>query len=145
MRRSRRKGGKGLQAEMNIVPYVDVMFVLLTIFMVTATTISVGIDVDPPKMESSTAIAAENDDVMLVISVNGLGEMFFNHADDPNSPLSEADIAVLAEQMFVENPNIQALVKGDKTAPYGKVIDAMSLLQSITQHNVQLMTSPADE
>lgn len=145
MRRSRKKGGKGLQAEMNIVPYVDVMFVLLTIFMVTATTISVGIDVDPPKMESSTAIAAENDDVMLVISVNGNGEFFFNHAEDPNSPLSEQRITDLATQMFAENSKIQALVKGDKTAPYGKVIDAMSLLQSVTNQNVQLMTSPMDE
>lgn len=145
MRRSRKKGGKGLQAEMNIVPYVDVMFVLLTIFMVTATTISVGIDVDPPKMESSAAIAADNDDVMLVISVNGNGEFFFNHAEDPNSPLSEQRIADLATQMFAENSKIQALVKGDKTAPYGKVIDAMSLLQSVTHQNVQLMTSPMDE
>lgn len=145
MRRSRKKGGKGLQAEMNIVPYVDVMFVLLTIFMVTATTISVGIDVDPPKMESSAAIAAENDDVMLVISVNGQGEFFFNHAEDPNSPLSEQRITDLATQMFAENSKIQALVKGDKTAPYGKVIDAMSLLQSVTHQNVQLMTSPMDQ
>ncbi len=145
MRRSRRKGGKGLQAEMNIVPYVDVMFVLLTIFMVTATTISVGIDVDPPKAESSAAIAAETDDVMLVISINGAGEFFFNHADDPNSPLPAEDIVELASKVFSENPSIQALVKGDKEAPYGKVIDAMSLLQSVTQQNVQLMTSPADE
>lgn len=145
MRRSRKKGGNGLQAEMNIVPYVDVMFVLLTIFMVTATTISVGIDVDPPKMETSTAIAADNDDVMLVISVNGAGEMFFNHSAEPNSPLSEAEIIDLAEKMFAESPKIQALVKGDKEAPYGKVIDAMSLLQSVTNQNVQLMTSPADE
>ncbi len=145
MRRSRKKGGKGLQAEMNIVPYVDVMFVLLTIFMVTATTISVGIDVDPPKMESSAAIAADNDDVMLVISVNGNGEFFFNHAEDPNSPLSEQVIIDLASQMFAENAKIQALVKGDKNAPYGKVIDAMSLLQSVTQQNVQLMTAPMDD
>lgn len=145
MRRSRRKGGKGLQAEMNIVPYVDVMFVLLTIFMVTATTISVGIDVDPPKMESSTAIAADNDDVMLVISVNDDGEFFFNHAKDPNRPLPEQDITELATQMFAENPKIQALVKGDKNAPYGKVIDAMGLLQSVTHQNVQLMTSPMDQ
>lgn len=145
MRRSRKRNGKGLQAEMNIVPYVDVMFVLLTIFMVTATTISVGIDVDPPKMESSAAIAAENDDVMLVISVNGQGELFFNHADDPNQPLSEQRITDLATQLFSENPKIQALVKGDKAAPYGKVIDAMSLLQSVTNQNVQLMTSPMDE
>ncbi|KZS23212.1 biopolymer transporter ExbD [Wohlfahrtiimonas chitiniclastica] len=146
MRRSRRKGnGKGLQAEMNIVPYVDVMFVLLTIFMVTATTISVGIDVDPPKMESSTAIAADNDDVMLVISVNDQGQFFFNHADDPNQAIPEMEITTMASRMFEENPNVKALVKGDKNAPYGRVIDAMSLLQSITQQNVQLMTSPMDE
>lgn len=64
---------------------------------------------------------------------------------DPNSPLSEQRITDLATQMFAENSKIQALVKGDKTAPYGKVIDAMSLLQSVTHQNVQLMTSPMDE
>lgn len=143
MRRSKRNK-RGLQADMNIVPYVDVMFVLLTIFMVTATTISVGIDVDPPKMESSTAIAVENDDVMLVVSVNGQGEFFFNHAEDPEVALSEATITELAKQLFALNPNVKALVKGDKYAPYGRVIDAMALLQSVTNENVQLMTAPME-
>lgn len=70
---------------------------------------------------------------------------FFNHADDPNQAIPEIEITTMASRMFEENPNVKALVKGDKNAPYGRVIDAMSLLQSITQQNVQLMTSPMDE
>lgn len=128
---------------MNIVPYVDVMFVLLTIFMVTATTISVGIDVDPPQMDSSQAVAIEGDE-MMVISVDASGSFFFNLADNPNIALSEADILDLATTLFEENQSMQALVKGDQNAPYGKIIDAMSLLQRVTQSNVQLMTMPFD-
>ena len=132
-----------LSSDMNIVPYVDVMFVLLTIFMVTATTISVGIDVDPPQMESSQAVATEGEE-MMVISVDATGSFFFNLADNPNITLSEGEIEVLARNIFAENNNIQALVKGDKNAPYGRIIDAMGLLQSITNKNVQLMTAPTE-
>ena len=139
----RRKRTNKLNSDMNIVPYVDVMFVLLTIFMVTATTISVGIDVDPPQTESSQAVAIEGDE-MMVISVDASGSFFFNLADNPNIALSEADILDLATTLFEENQSMQALVKGDQNAPYGKIIDAMSLLQRVTQSNVQLMTMPFD-
>lgn len=137
----RRKRVNKLNSDMNIVPYVDVMFVLLTIFMVTATTISVGIDVDPPQTESSQAVAIEGDE-MMVISVDATGTFFFNLADNPSIAIPESEIAELASAMYMENENMQALVKGDKNAPYGRIIDAMSLLQSITQKNVQLMTVP---
>ncbi len=142
MRRQRREAK--LNANMNIVPYVDVMFVLLTIFMVTATTISVGIDVDPPQTDSSQAVAVEGDQ-MMVISVDSEGNFYFNLADEPDRALSEGEILDLAHLLFTENPNIKALVKGDKTAPYGRIIDAMSLLQRVTQQNVQLMTTPFEE
>ncbi|MHC5225283.1 biopolymer transporter ExbD [Ignatzschineria sp. LJL83] len=137
----RRKRVNKLNSEMNIVPYVDVMFVLLTIFMVTATTISVGIDVDPPQMDSSQAVAIDGD-AMMVISVDATGSFFFNLADNPNIALSEDEILQLASTLFEENSNMQALVKGDQKAPYGRIVDAMSLLQSITEQNVQLMTIP---
>ena len=137
----RRKRVNKLTSEMNIVPYVDVMFVLLTIFMVTATTISVGIDVDPPQMDSSQAVAVDGD-AMMVISVDATGSFFFNLADNPNIALSEDDIVQLATTLFEENSNMQALVKGDQKAPYGRIVDAMSLLQGITEQNVQLMTIP---
>lgn len=137
----RRKRVNKLTSEMNIVPYVDVMFVLLTIFMVTATTISVGIDVDPPQMDSSQAVAIEGD-AMMVISVDATGSFFFNLADNPNIALSEDEIVQLATTLFEENGNMQALVKGDQKAPYGRIVDAMSLLQGITEQNVQLMTIP---
>ncbi len=142
MRRQRREAK--LNANMNIVPYVDVMFVLLTIFMVTATTISVGIDVDPPQTDSSQAVAVEGDQ-MMVISVDSDGHFYFNLADEPDRALSEGEILDLAHLLFTENPNIKALVKGDKAAPYGRIIDAMSLLQRVTQQNVQLMTTPFEE
>lgn len=142
MRRRRRE--RTLKSEMNIVPYVDVMFVLLTIFMVTATTISVGIDVDPPQMDSSKAVAIEGDE-MMVISVDKTGSFFFNLADDPHTALPEEVIAEQAAALFAENEKIQALVKGDQEAPYGRIIDAMSLLQGITNRNVQLMTAPTEE
>ncbi len=78
-----------LNAEMNIVPYVDVMFVLLIIFMVTATTISVGIDVDPPSMESAKDVASEdNDDI--VVSVDREGRFYLNYAPEPEVSLSDA-------------------------------------------------------
>lgn len=137
----RRKRVNKLNSDMNIVPYVDVMFVLLTIFMVTATTISVGIDVDPPQMDSSQAVAIEGD-AMMVISVDATGSFFFNLADNPNIALSEDEIVALASTLFEENSNMQALVKGDQKAPYGRIVDAMSLLQGITEQNVQLMTIP---
>ncbi|OYQ80701.1 biopolymer transporter ExbD [Ignatzschineria sp. F8392] len=139
----RRKRINKLSSDMNIVPYVDVMFVLLTIFMVTATTISVGIDVDPPQMESSQAVAVEGEE-MMVISVDATGSFFFNLADNPNIALPEGEIEVLARNIFAENNNIQALVKGDKNAPYGRIIDAMGLLQGVTNKNVQLMTAPTE-
>ncbi len=139
----RRKRVNKLNSDMNIVPYVDVMFVLLTIFMVTATTISVGIDVDPPQTESSQAVAIEGDE-MMVISVDATGTFFFNLADNPSIALPEAEIESLAATMYAENENMQALVKGDKNAPYGRIIDAMSLLQGVTQKNVQLMTVPSE-
>ena len=139
----RRKRVNKLNSDMNIVPYVDVMFVLLTIFMVTATTISVGIDVDPPQTESSQAVAIEGDE-MMVISVDATGTFFFNLAENPSIALPEAEIETLAATLYAENENMQALVKGDKNAPYGRIIDAMSLLQGITQKNVQLMTVPTE-
>lgn len=139
----RRKRINKLSSDMNIVPYVDVMFVLLTIFMVIATTISVGIDVDPPQMESSQAVAVEGEE-MMVISVDASGSFFFNLADNPSIALPEGEIEVLARNIFAENNNIQALVKGDKNAPYGRIIDAMGLLQGVTNKNVQLMTAPTE-
>ena len=120
------------------------MFILLTIFMVTATTISVGIDVDPPQMDSSQAVAIEGDE-MMVISVDASGSFFFNLAENPSIALPEDEILRQASILFTENEGMQALVKGDQKAPYGKIIDAMSLLQRVTQKNVQLMTTPFEE
>lgn len=123
-----------LNSEMNIVPYVDVMFVLLIIFMVTATTISVGIDVDPPSMESAKDVASEdNDDI--VVSVDREGRFYLNYA--PEVSLSDAQIKEQVRFVFDKNARLNTRVKGDKEAPYGRIIDAVALLQDVTEKKVQ--------
>ncbi|NLD08460.1 MAG: biopolymer transporter ExbD [Xanthomonadaceae bacterium] len=125
-----------LNSEMNIVPYVDVMFVLLIIFMVTATTISVGIDVDPPSMESAKDVASEdNDDI--VVSVDREGRFYLNYAPEPEVSLSDAQIKEQVRFVFDKNARLNTRVKGDKEAPYGRIIDAVALLQDVTEKKVQ--------
>lgn len=125
-----------LNAEMNIVPYVDVMFVLLIIFMVTATTISVGIDVDPPSMESAQNVASEdNDDI--VISVDKEGLFYLNYATTPENSFPDPIIRAQAEMAFEVDPERNVRVKGDKEAPYGRIIEAVAILQDVTNKKVQ--------
>ncbi len=142
MRRVRKNA---LNSEMNIVPYVDVMFVLLTIFMVTATTISVGIDVDPPSVENTSSFANSEDSEQLVISVDAENKFYLNIADSPTQAISEEQITELASKAFAKNNKIIAIVKGDKNANYGRIIDAMALLQRITNKTVSLAASPQDK
>lgn len=142
MRRVRKKS---LNSDMNIVPYVDVMFVLLTIFMVTATTISVGIDVDPPSVKNTTSIASTEDTDQLVISVDADNKFYLNIANPPTSPITDEKITELASAAFAKNNKVIAIVKGDKNANYGRIIDAMALLQRITNKTVSLAASPQDD
>ncbi|WP_246782701.1 ExbD/TolR family protein [Wohlfahrtiimonas chitiniclastica] len=140
MRRSRRKGnGKGLQAEMNIVPYVDVMFVLLTIFMVTATTIPLGVDIDAPEMESDSDYEEVVEDYLMV-SIDKSGQYYFSELEEPDQALSLEQLTAEVQSFMQQKPNARIFLQSDKDAPYGSLIDAMSRLGQATGKNVQLTT-----
>ena len=139
MRRSRRKGGKGLQAEMNIVPYVDVMFVLLTIFMVTATTIPIGVEINAPEMESDSSYEEVIDEYVMV-SVDKEGRYFLSESDDPTQALTEAELASSVQKLIMRNGNVQVFVQADAAAPYGSLVNIMGRLGKITGRKVQLTT-----
>ncbi|OYQ74599.1 biopolymer transporter ExbD [Wohlfahrtiimonas sp. G9077] len=140
MRRSRRKGnGKGLQAEMNIVPYVDVMFVLLTIFMVTATTIPLGVDIDTPEMESDVNYDEVVDDYLMV-SIDKLGQYYFSELEEPDQALSLDQLEAEVKSFMQQKPNARIFLRSDKDTPYGNLIDAMSRLGRATGKSVQLTT-----
>jgi biopolymer transport protein TolR len=133
-------------AEINVVPYIDVMLVLLVIFMVTAPLLFQGVNVNLP-----TATAKPVDSKLLepiVVSIDSHGNYFLNIAPQPTKP-------ILAQNLFNEVANLlkqtqnapsqrQILLKGDKNIDYGKIMQAMVLLQQAGAQNIGLITQPFD-
>jgi biopolymer transport protein TolR len=133
--RKRRK----LKAEINVVPYIDVMLVLLIIFMVTAPLLNLGVDIQLPQ---SAAKAIQNDKEPVVVSVDQDGKYFLTLGAAKRDPI-EADALVNKISAFVrENPQVPVMVAGDQRADYGKIYQAMVLLQSAGVPKVGLMSQP---
>ena len=129
-------------AEINVVPYIDVMLVLLVIFMITTPLLSQGVKIDLPQAQSQTI--ATKDREPLIISVNAEGQYFLNVATDPNAPLSAQALATqVAAQLQLaaqQGQPLTVLVKGDRQVNYGQVVQAMVLLQHAGAKSVGLMT-----
>lgn len=134
-------------AEINVVPYIDVMLVLLVIFMITAPMLTQGVTVDLPKAASETLKAADREPV--IVSVNQQGDYFLNIHNDPGSPIAPQALRVrVAAELELARQSHQALnvlVKGDQGVPYGKVVAAMSLLKQAGAEQVGLLTDSSQE
>ncbi len=132
-------------AEINVVPYIDVMLVLLVIFMITTPMLSQGVKVNLPKAQSQT-IPSKRDEP-LIVSVDSKGLFYLNASANPNTPLSAQDLAVqVAAQLEIAKQSgdtRQVLVKGDESVGYGRVVEAMAVLQQAGAPSVGLMTDPA--
>jgi biopolymer transport protein TolR len=129
-------------SEINVVPYIDVMLVLLVIFMATATAVTQGVKVDLPKADAKT-IETEEDD-MLIVSIDAAGSYYLNIGDDSNAELTAADVIGLVQAKLAQSPNIPVVVNGDGKVPYEKVVELMVILQSAGAPSVGLMTDPND-
>ncbi len=117
--------GRRLMGEINVVPYIDVMLVLLIIFMVTAPMLSQGVKVDLPK------VAAEPmppDIEPLVLSIDTEGTMYLN-LGDPRAPLAAERVLELAGAALRREPERPVVVKADTAVAYGRVVEGMVLLQ----------------
>lgn len=129
-------------AEINVVPYIDVMLVLLVIFMITAPILTQGVTVDLPKAASSSLKAADREPI--IVSVNREGEYFLNIYHDPGAVIDSHTLVVrVAAELEIARQSNQALnvlVKGDQGVPYGKVVSAMSLLKQAGAEQVGLLT-----
>ena len=125
-------------AEINVVPYIDVMLVLLIIFMVTAPLLNLGVDVDLPQ---ASAEPLQNDDEPIVVSVTRDGAFFLTVGRDHEEVDGETLKAKIGA--FVRNnPKLTVLVGGDRSVEYGKVYQAMALLQQAGAPKVGLMAEP---
>lgn len=134
-------------SEINVVPYIDVMLVLLVIFMITAPMLTQGVKVDLP--QAQTAAIEPGDTPPLIISIDKQGQYFLNDENQQQHSLTLQNllIRVLAEKKISETQKHQKqiLVRGDKDVAYGQVILLMAALKKAGVENVGLMTeAPID-
>ncbi len=130
-------------SEINVVPYIDVMLVLLVIFMVTAPLMTQGIKVELPEATSEPINMKEEFETLLV-SVRGDGSIFLN-IGQKDLPTSIGKIAEDAKKILVANPNVRVLIEGDKTLSYGKIVEIMEVLRQSGASGVGLITQPPKE
>lgn len=130
-------------AEINIVPYVDVMLVLLVIFMITAPLLTQGVTVDLP--QGAAKVLEEQPSKPLILSVDRTGNYFLNISDKPTSPMMPQEIAKRVEAALDREPKRQVLVRGDENVSYGQVVEAMILLQQAGAPTVGLITNPVED
>ena len=132
-----------LMGEINVVPYIDVMLVLLIIFMITAPLLTQGIKVELPKAPSEPIDArAVNNIEPLVLSVDARGRLYLNVGSTPQQPLDDATALVRATAALRRAPQRVVLVKGDAAVNYGRVVSAMVMLQQAGASKVGFLTEP---
>ena len=114
-------------SEINVVPYIDVMLVLLIIFMVTAPLVSQGVKVELPKANAESIEQEENPPLVASIDADGL--YYLNQGEDEEQAMSAADLATLVAAHLQKQPDTPVVVKADGSVPYNDVIQLMVLLQ----------------
>ncbi len=137
---SRRKIKKKPMAEINVVPYIDVMLVLLVVFMVTAPLLMQGVRVDLPQAPS--APIDDTDDEPLIVSVKTDGSYYINLGKDQKQPKPMAEIRDTVAKVLRQQPQTLVLVWGDTDVDYGKVVALMTELQAAGAPSVGLVTEP---
>jgi biopolymer transport protein TolR len=125
--------------EINVVPYIDVMLVLLIIFMITAPLLSQGIKVDLPRAAAEPLNAAPNEPP-LVMSIDAQGRLYLNVGATPRAPINDETALVRATAALRRSPARAVLVNSDKAVPYGRVVAAMVLLQQAGAHKLGFQT-----
>lgn len=129
-------------SEINVVPYIDVMLVLLIIFMVTAPLISQGVKVDLPKASANPI--EQEDNPPIIASVDVKGRYYLNVGDAQDAPIDKQELAAVVQAQLEKDPNTPVVVKGDGQVAYNEVIQLMVLLQSAGVPSVGLMTDPVE-
>ncbi len=132
-----------LMGEINVVPYIDVMLVLLIIFMVTAPLLTQGIEVDLPKANAEPIESVPDHDP-LVVSVDAEGNLYLNAGDNEDQPQAGAEIGRRVGIILGEKPETPVFVKADRAVAYGNVVGAMVVLQQAGATNIGFVTDPLD-
>ncbi len=137
---SRRQKTRRPMAEINVVPYIDVMLVLLVIFMITAPLLTEGVKVELPRADANPI--QEDAQRPIVFTVDREGRYYVTYDDDRSRALERDALLEKAAALIRHNPRAPVLVKGDRAVPYAKVVELMVLLQQAGASSVGLLTDP---
>lgn len=134
---------KPLKSDMNVVPYIDVMLVLLVIFMVTAPMITTGVKVDLPQA-NSTPIQSQDRPAIVTLEADGTIKLEDSQHKNDVMSLEELKTALTDSQAEAQENNKQfnVLINGSESRPYGEVMSLMSALQEAGLNQVGLLTEP---
>ena len=125
-------------SEINVVPYIDVMLVLLIIFMVTAPLLTQGVKIKLP--QAPAKIIEEDNQQPLVISVDARGLYFLNHGEAQEVPVEPGALLTRVAALLSVRPETPVMVRGDSDVAYGQVVTLMALLQRAGAPTVGLVT-----
>ena len=140
---SRERSRKRPIASINVVPYIDVMLVLLIIFMVTPPLLTQGVKGDLPQTESPAVDSDKSEPVVVTIQKNGA--IFMTNGDHPERSIAPKELQRRVTILMQRKPATEVLVRGDHTVAYGAVVSVMALLQKSGVPSVGLVTDPTEK
>lgn len=137
-----RREKKALNAEMNVVPYIDVMLVLLVIFMVTAPMLITGVDVDLPKEQTNTLSQSQ---LPVIVSLTDSGEIFVSYENNIDLPITEPELIDTLSNLQNQSNDagaqpLQVMINADQNNQYGDIMTLMATLQQAGIQKVGLLT-----
>ena len=130
---------KRRMSEINVVPYIDVMLVLLVIFMVTAPLLTEGVQVELP--QTFAKAMAKDQEEPVVVSVDAQGKYYINIGDNTDKPLDTESLITRVAAVMRHRPGQGIYIKGDKSVNYGAVVTIMAQLQKAGVARVGLITA----
>jgi biopolymer transport protein TolR len=138
MARVSRRNRKRLVSEINVVPYIDVMLVLLVIFMVTAPMLTPGVPIELPEA-STDPLPVDTDEEPLVVSMNGTGELFINVGGNGETPVTLGVVKDRVMRVLAAKPGTPVQLRGDEGLDYGRVMEVMAALQGVGVTSIGLV------
>ena len=133
---------RNLISDINVVPYIDVMLVLLVIFMISAPLMVQGIEVNLPEA-SSEALPVKNNEP-LIISITRDGSIFLETESTKNKSISIGEMGNLVAKIFENRPGLQVVIRGDSEVKYDRVMKVMAQLQASGASDIGLISQPTN-